>query len=111
MTRHYHIGSVILISFYLTCFAQKALSQSWDVQWLQTPKFIAYLGERSLRVDENSIPHVICGQDELYHFWYEDNEWKFEIVQNHSPKNYDWHSFVIDSEGFPHVTFYHLTNY
>lgn len=55
---------------------------AWAIQCVDCPKHFNSMGNRSLRMDSASRPHVAYGGDRLYYACYDGASWQIETVDD-----------------------------
>ena len=93
----------------LTIQQEPMSTQPWGIQRVDAPKSFFGMGDRSLRLDTNNLPHIAYGADHLYYTWYNGGSWKVETVDEAFGVG-SYASLALDSSSDPHISYYDETN-
>ncbi|MBM4460404.1 MAG: hypothetical protein FJ011_22020, partial [Chloroflexi bacterium] len=84
--------------------------QTWRIQQVDAPKVFHNMRDRSLRLDAAGHPHIVYGQDHLYHAWHDGSSWRIETVDTAWGVGM-YASLALDGAGFPHIAYYDWNNF
>ena len=87
----------------------KAAAETWYTETIDAPRNFDLYPGGSIAVDANGNPHVVYGQDHLYHAYYDGNNWQYETVDS-QPETGLFSSIAIDSNGHIHISYLDSVN-
>ena len=80
-------------------------ASDWHVECVDCPRQFRYMTDRSLQMDGEGHPHIVYGEDHLYHAWHDGTRWHYETVDESSSVGY-YASLALDGAGQPHISYH-----
>ena len=108
----YKKSIVFIVSFIIVAMGvgfNKAAAETWHTETVDAPRNFSLYPGGSIAVDANGNPHVVYGQDHLYHAYYDGNNWQYETVDS-QPETGLFSSIAIDSNGHIHISYFDSVN-
>jgi len=77
---------------------------SWHLEYADAPRAFDNFMPRAMALDSAGHPHVVYGEDHLYHAWNDGGGWQVEVVDA-SPQVGQWAAIALDSNDRPHISY------
>ena len=90
-------------------FQATAHAQTWATQTVDAQKLFREFAPRAIAIDAGGHPHIVYGQDHLYHVYHDGSVWRQEVVDN-SPQVGEFAGIAIDTLNRIHVSYYDAAN-
>lgn len=84
-------------------FIGPAQQWDWDIACADCPRTFT-TASGNLKLDGAGNPHVMYGQDHVYHQWYDGDQWQLETADG-SPGVGAYASLAIDADGWLHSSY------
>jgi len=84
-------------------------TEGWVIECADCPKYFTEMSDRSLRLDTAGHPHIVYGDDHLYHAWQDGVSWHLETVDS-APGVGQYASLALDESDYPHISHYDDAN-
>ncbi|MBI4680515.1 MAG: hypothetical protein HY753_04750 [Nitrospirae bacterium] len=109
--RFINVVVCLLFSVVLFFTLAEAGYAEWTIESVDVAKSFGSLSQRSIAIDKvTNQPHIVYGNDHLYHTYFDGTQWQYETVDNSSIQC--WHaSTAIDSNNKVHISYWDATNY
>jgi hypothetical protein len=85
--------------------ADLSLPPVFTSQSVENAKFFHWMGDRTLRIDSNTRPHIVYGGDHLYYAYHNGTAWQFEKVDPQAGVG-KYASLFVDKNNKPHAAYY-----
>lgn len=98
----------ILLVLFSTCVNFFIFANSFADTWVtEAIANFKLFSPRGITVDSNGHPHIIYGGNRLYHAYFDENSWHYEIIDS-LPGGviYNPGAIAIDASGNLHISFY-----
>jgi hypothetical protein len=79
-TKHLIFSFLLSVFFAVPFFQVAGHAQTWTFQTADAAKMFSELTSRSISTDTAGRPHIVYGQDHLYHAYYDGSAWQVETV-------------------------------
>ncbi|MCU0611800.1 MAG: carboxypeptidase regulatory-like domain-containing protein [Candidatus Eisenbacteria bacterium] len=109
LVRHGDLLALAFLALSLAVSVAGTQPEDWMIECADCPKRFGKMTDRCLCLDTSGFPHIAYGHDHLYYAWFDGAFWHHETVDT-SPGVGMFTSMAMDSMGFPHISYFDLTN-
>ena len=94
---------LFVISLLLSALPAISSANVWTIESIDHPKYFTNFPQRAIAIDSLNRPHIVYGEYELYHAWFDGSQWHSEVVDNSGGGEFA--SIAIDSNNKIHISY------
>ena len=82
----------------------------WPVEVAAAGRLFSFMSGRMAQLDASGRPHLVYGENGLYHAWFDGAGWKYEVADGSSRVG-KYAALAFDSKGQPRAIYFDETNF